>query len=36
MSISTGGWLTLIVGSIVIYGGLITCIGIALKKRRDL
>ena len=36
MSISLGGWLTLIIGVIVLYGGLIICLRIALKKGRYL
>ncbi|UCE17661.1 MAG: hypothetical protein JSV84_02565 [Gemmatimonadota bacterium] len=36
MTISLGGWLTLIIGGIVLYGGLILCLSIALKKGRHL
>jgi hypothetical protein len=33
MTISLGGWLTLIIGAIVLYGGLILCLSMAIKKR---
>ena len=36
MSISTGGWLTLILGAIVLYGGLLLCLVIAIRKRHHL
>ena len=35
MTISPGGWLTLILGIIVLYGGFIICLRIALKKDQD-
>jgi len=35
MSISTGGWLTLFAGAIVLFGGLGICLRIALKKSPD-
>ena len=34
MTISFGGWMTLIIGAIVLYGGLILCLRIALMKGR--
>jgi hypothetical protein len=33
MELTLGGWLTLILGGAVIYGGLIICLMIANKKR---
>ena len=32
---SFGGWLTLILGAIVLYGGLFLCLRIAVKGGRD-
>ena len=36
MTLSLGGWLTLIIGVLVLYGGLILCLRIAMKKGRHL
>jgi hypothetical protein len=33
MTLTLGGWLTLILGCLVIYGGLIICLGIARRRR---
>ena len=33
MQLTLGGWLTLIIGCIVIYGGLAICLTIANKRR---
>lgn len=35
MNLTLGGWLTLILGSLVLYGGLFLCLIIALKKGKN-